>query len=239
MLLGARQFFERRGAPAWTNPYVTDGLVAMWDGEWNAGGGVHDPNATTWKDLVGARDWTLGPSTSYAWTTKSFDAKDQFAATQDFIDGSLVSTVEVCAKIKVPSPAPTANYAFIIIGRMTTLGRPYYGLLYRFVANSIMGGRSYFIDSLGEFDGIPATFSFPSYMDTGVAAYFNGSVRAPSGYNSLDYNATTRGTVARIGGTVEQPLPIEVHNIRLYSRALTAEEIAANYAIDQARFNLP
>ena len=24
----------------WTNPYVTDGLVAMWDGEWNAGGGV-------------------------------------------------------------------------------------------------------------------------------------------------------------------------------------------------------
>ena len=22
----------------WTNPYVTDGLVAMWDAEWNVGG---------------------------------------------------------------------------------------------------------------------------------------------------------------------------------------------------------
>jgi hypothetical protein len=27
--------------------------------------------------------------------------------------------------------------------------------------------------------------------------------------------------------------------IRIYSRALTAAEIAANYAIDKARFNLP
>ena len=27
-------------------------------------------------------------------------------------------------------------------------------------------------------------------------------------------------------------------NIRLYSRALTADEIAANYAIDKARFNI-
>ena len=32
------------GKKGWTNPYVTDGLVAMWDGEWNAGGGVHDAN---------------------------------------------------------------------------------------------------------------------------------------------------------------------------------------------------
>ena len=52
MLLGARQFFERRGGGGWQNPYVTDGLVAMWDGEWNAGGGVHDAAATTWVDIV-------------------------------------------------------------------------------------------------------------------------------------------------------------------------------------------
>lgn len=36
----------------WHNPYVTDGLVAMWDGEWNAGGGVHDHQAEEWIDLV-------------------------------------------------------------------------------------------------------------------------------------------------------------------------------------------
>ena len=39
----------------WKNPYVTDGLIAMWDGEWNAGGGVHNPNATNWIDVVSGR----------------------------------------------------------------------------------------------------------------------------------------------------------------------------------------
>lgn len=42
--------------PEWTNPYVTDGLIAMWDGEWNAGPGIHDPQASVWKDLIGDCD---------------------------------------------------------------------------------------------------------------------------------------------------------------------------------------
>ena len=33
--------------------YVQDGLIAMWDGIENAGWGIHDPNATTWIDLIG------------------------------------------------------------------------------------------------------------------------------------------------------------------------------------------
>lgn len=33
--------------------------------------------------------------------------------------------------------------------------------------------------------------------------------------------------------------PIEIYHVRAYSRALTADEIAHNYAIDKARFNLP
>ena len=36
----------------WQNPYVTDGLIAMWDGKWNAEYGVHDAHATVWKDCV-------------------------------------------------------------------------------------------------------------------------------------------------------------------------------------------
>ena len=34
------------------NPYVTSGLMYMWDGEWNAGLKKHDPAAMTWKDIV-------------------------------------------------------------------------------------------------------------------------------------------------------------------------------------------
>lgn len=36
-------------------PYVTDGLAAFWDGEWNAGYGSFDPEASVWMDLSGNR----------------------------------------------------------------------------------------------------------------------------------------------------------------------------------------
>ena len=34
--------------------YVKSGLIALWDGIENAGWGVHNASATTWKDLVGS-----------------------------------------------------------------------------------------------------------------------------------------------------------------------------------------
>ena len=62
-LQGARQFFEERGAPTPSVPtardYVQDGLIAMWDGIENAGWGVHDASAATWKDIVGNNDLTI------------------------------------------------------------------------------------------------------------------------------------------------------------------------------------
>ena len=39
--------------------YVQRGLIAKWDGIDNVGTGVHDPNATVWKDLKGNLDMTL------------------------------------------------------------------------------------------------------------------------------------------------------------------------------------
>ena len=41
MMLGARTAaWAKYGYAA--KDYVQDGLVAMWDGEWNAGAGIHD-----------------------------------------------------------------------------------------------------------------------------------------------------------------------------------------------------
>ena len=39
--------------------YVQRGLIAQWDGIDNAGTGVHNHNATVWKDLKGNLDMTL------------------------------------------------------------------------------------------------------------------------------------------------------------------------------------
>ena len=37
----------------WKNPYVTNGLLAMWDAEWNVGLYKHDKHAMEWVDLSG------------------------------------------------------------------------------------------------------------------------------------------------------------------------------------------
>lgn len=56
------------------NPYITKGLVAMWDGEWNAGWGLHDDNAAVWKDLArNGCDAIL--SGAYSWGEKSWNVE--------------------------------------------------------------------------------------------------------------------------------------------------------------------
>ena len=58
-----------KGAEGWVNPYVTDGMIGFWDGEWNVAGGVHGDSAETWSDLSGSgRDATL--SGTYSWGDK-------------------------------------------------------------------------------------------------------------------------------------------------------------------------
>ena len=38
MILAARNAYWVWENP-WKNPYITDGLISMWDGQWNVGGG--------------------------------------------------------------------------------------------------------------------------------------------------------------------------------------------------------
>ena len=81
------------GPDKWTNPYVTDGLVAMWDGEWNAGGGIHDANATTWKDLIGNNDLTLAGTAAFGSAYLSVDYSSQVYSSSPI---TTVGTLEMC-----------------------------------------------------------------------------------------------------------------------------------------------
>ena len=49
----AAMFIAGTACAATSASYVQRGLIAQWDGIDNAGTGVHDPAATTWKNLVG------------------------------------------------------------------------------------------------------------------------------------------------------------------------------------------
>lgn len=219
MLPGARQFFEKRGAPAWTNPYVTDGLVAMWDGEWNAGGGVHDPNTAVWKDLVGTNDLHLTASSSFG--------ENYFLSTagaESVGDPRIpVATAEAVIDTTGTRGWFVICYYRQVVGNMRWIGmRANDTVNFGNSADCMQGqrnGRNYYA---GAYD----------IYTQSISLYMNG-LQMPNlgpGMGGIGEN------YLRIPGT--NP-PFTCYAIRFYSRALTAAEIAANYAIDKARFNLP
>ena len=53
------QIITKQVKLSWKNPYVTDGLVAMWDGTWNAPGGVHDCDSAVILELVSGKSEVL------------------------------------------------------------------------------------------------------------------------------------------------------------------------------------
>lgn len=224
MLLGARQFFSRKPAPAWTNPYVTDGLVAMWDGEWNAGGGVHDASATTWKDLVGNNDLEIyGTVSDYG---VSNQGKYCAALKSGAIDN--IASIEVCHDFA----GGRVEYAIIACSGAidtTRMGLVHYGNSRAFQTYS---------NVFWDFPNIQAAMH-STVSATTSGCYVGGVALQPASHGTDAWN---NPSVVGIGGRASSGAYnfIATYNcIRFYNRALTAAEIAANYAIDKARFNLP
>ena len=85
-------------------------------------------------------------------------------------------------------------------------------------------------------ESVPFTMSVVGTMGGSwqtLIPYVNATQISGSKYSS---SISTQGI--RIGSGWNVPIS-KHHNIRVYSRALTADEIARNYNVDKARFNLP
>lgn len=231
MLIAARESFavHSRGTPT-ARSYVQDGLIAMWDGIENAGWGVHDPNATVWTDLVGGQwgSWNIqGVGSDHA----VFNLASQLK--------TFASYVEVPATIELSLfDVTSTGGCFLNINNktnwngMATNGMlcPYFytnsGITYQFFSKQIdvsWAGRDFCDNS---------TFSV-QYSMTGIVAYANGATRKTA---TVTNGGTTR--YYGIAGYANKNFTGKVRYLRLYSRALTAAEIAANYAIDTERFGL-
>ena len=238
MLPGFAQFFEHeQAAPAWTNPYVTDGLVAMWDGEWNAGGGVHDANATVWKDLVGTRDATL--SGTYSWVAKSW-ARDASSSTKCLLPDIPLGQNFMCEYCCVLHNAGDGNFRDFsttssIRFELTQNSNNSTSLYYRNVNDSYVARG---IGSLGT-SRVARTFSFGFDTLGGIYALDGGSVSYDRTVNTPISTSFYNNPTISVGQYYTLSEDADYYNIRIYSRPLTADEIAANYAIDKARFNLP
>ena len=224
MMIAARNAFLMSGGAGptpWQNPYITDGLVAMWDGEWNAGGGVHDANAITWADLSNnGNDLNI---TAGTWAADHFVCNGAAGGKTGFING--IGTIEIVAK-----RTSSSTYQLAIgLNQSQSQYNRYFAISDNY-ANFRSSGPRLPIT-------INAVESF-ACVYAGDILYKNGAAAASAGTGDYYVTGGNYNTVLGISGSGRYPFGGMIYAIRLYSRALTAAEVAANYAIDAARFGL-
>lgn len=223
--------------------YVQNGLVAMWDGIENAGWGVHDPNATVWKELISGTDCTYSDANGTPnWVANGWES---VVTDGKYFNAFYPDGLAKHHTLQFVITKSTANYPTrgIICGAYSLSGGNSCNFEYT-PSNSTNGiFRAYYAGSpvfatpaVWEL-GLPSAFSVIYDNSTySILQGIDGAATATSIYNRLVQSpmrigADQRAATFTFGGVI--------HSIRFYNHALTAEEIAANYAIDKERFNLP
>ena len=243
---GLSAFASATMANAYTSAsYVQDGLIAQWDGIDNAGTGVHNPGAKIWKDLAGNYDLTLLPKGGWSEEGNALVVNGAAAVCSNALPA--YSTIEVVYKMKKPDGHILFNSGTDPIGA------------FRFVVfnrdNETSGTTGYFSGALNIASPHVVWDSFdPAAIRSMSATYGAADVWGGVNVLSVYANGVARndGSAASSWGTGDGHIMIgdraeagaypwfgEVYTIRIYSRALSAAEIAQNYAIDVARFMAP
>ena len=226
-----------------TLDYARQGLVAQWDGADNAGIGQHDSNATVWKDLSGNGWDAIGTA---AWTTDAHvftrSSKNASATVRTGLQPSLGSSWTVEAYVK-PDAANFQNYSGVC-GAHAGYGQ---GIAFcQYESGNFQLGT--YQTRLTEDAYYPAALC-PAGESSYLALTVDSALSVVAGY--VNGHAPRVSTLASdlpdlsidkfyIGnafdGSKERMFSGEISSVRVYSRALTAAEIAAHRAIDRVRF---
>ena len=213
------------------NPYVTDGLVAMWDAEWNCVLGLHSMDTTKWNDIVSGYNLELASGTP-TWEAKANVINGKWGIVSPELQALFKAannnnlSYEVCFSALPNISGTVLGFNGNTIGIITytntigdwcwsrnwisstKLGNTRKGTL-SVVRNGQTGRTDVYAD--GEtFGGKTGSVDDPTGRTFGI------------GYGYGQWNKATTG--------------IKIHCIRLYNRMLTADEIQKNKDIDANRF---
>lgn len=222
----------QRDAEPTARDYVQDGLICHYDGLENQGYGVFVPSGKTWVDLTGitgnAVDIYYGRST-FSWDDAGgytgymgFKSPD---ITLDFSDGI---TVEFCSLMESSWGLYESNVVYTSNGSG-----------YGYASN--YGAR---YPQSGSVGGLMRAWG--SGLHTRVVRSEGPSQPYVSGFVDGTKQTINAGTGGAVSATrhlrwrhATADFADVVYAIRLYSRALTDDEVLSNYKLDKARFNLP
>lgn len=203
--------------------YVQDGLIAMWDGIENAGWGVHDPSAPVWKDLIGSKDITIVGGVF----------GDTALVCNGLQYGGYYESVVNGVQVELVANAKQQKRRCWIASTGQSLSNKYSGFIGWYDRGLCFG----LYDTAKSLTlGTAVSYSF--VINSSNTYENNTLVATESGKSDLTPQAQ-RGICVVVGGQINNPLMCDIHCFRIYSRALTAEEIEHNYKIDRIRFNLP
>ena len=214
--------------------YVQDGLVACWDGIENAGAGIHDSAATVWEDIVGGYKFALTGVTvdddrmTFAGTATSYGTLDNAGGTATF-GAAKNGTMEIVYA------SSTGTGTQVLLQSTSGFGLAFGFYQGKIITSTVTGSTFPFaLDTTTNSIAIRYSSSKPV-----SPIYTNGwSLAATSGTDAWgSANASTTFIGVRASKANNTHFAGSIYCIRLYNRQLTDEEIAANYAVDQFRFN--
>jgi hypothetical protein len=242
-MIAARQvaFGKAAGKGLSAKDYVQDGLVAMWDGIENAGWGEHDPYATVWKDLVGGADININfsplPKSILTWADNSLVYTDTYA-------NSPTPTGTILAAVSSDKLTEFFNGGFqtaetVFKATNTNNYRAYIPLSWLDFRHGYAVGNLYFAS------GSSTWLSIKTSQDTIYSDCITRDAFYRNGVKVLSANLTPKNLGISVGDSriiaIRGNFDSESKSfycVRVYTRALSAEEIAHNYEIDKARFGL-
>lgn len=228
---------------SWSNPYITDGLVAMWDGEWNAGGGISDDELRCMEITGNNGDVTfLGDvertkngfylnkkrlSSGFGYGLSTLLRKEDVENT---------STVQICVEI----PNKYNHWEGIFRYNVADIG---VNAVLNWYYHKNGGARSAcnqgFSFSVGQ--KVVNTVIFTVGQDRPrcfINDYESGSVDVNGPYHTNTYNEVLVGVGYDSDVSKWKPCCMVMYSIRVYNRALSEEEISYNCNVDKVRFGL-
>ena len=225
----AASSITRNSTKTFENPYITDGLIAMWDGEWNVGIGIHNDKANVWNELISGYDAILTSHGAFGENYLECDGIGYSALIPYYPSSEEIVTIQYVFSETTKK------------GIMAMFG------LYRYAFDQ------YNINQFG------CSWNSPCYVNIGNPSGVNSmTIVYDVELNSVDnaYKGTqniivgTSGNTPKpnqdygsIGGrfgmdTSSVARAFKLHSIRIYNRSLSEEEIAHNYEVDKWRFGL-
>ena len=148
-------------------------------------------------------------------------------------------TVEICCEIEDDGTNGVRHNARMLIGKgpvpclgFAWLGHSVYNTLNLQVGSYRWSLKNQPIFSKNTYGAVSNNGESPS------SSFIHGGNVTYAGPAFLEWDINNKIYIGKVLSN-KNGFRGKVFNVRIYSRALTAEEIAYNYAIDKARFNLP